>query len=180
MKVLGLAGRSGSGKDYLAGLLQYSQGFYPVSFADQLKVVTALEYGYSYVDVFHNKPPEIRSKLQEMGVNAREMNPDVWIEALEMWLARWYERWGVEKFVVTDVRFPNEADWVREKMGGKVIRLESDRPNSLTPEQRQHPSETLVDTLTVDAYVNNDSHILRNELELAATVVLREWGWAKP
>ncbi len=69
------------------------------------------------------KQPEVRRLLQDLGVGARRvLGPDVWVRALERRLPleqrpHTFDR--TDRFVVTDVRFCNEADWVRE-MGGEV------------------------------------------------------------
>ena len=60
--------------------------------------------------------------------------------------------------IIPDTRFPNEIDLLKQE-GFIVDHLRVVRPgfeNDLTPEQRMHPSETALDNVEPDAYINND------------------------
>src|SRR5690606_31883458 len=79
-----------------------------------------------------------------LGVAARHhLGDDVWVKAVE----RTMSLYG--KYVITDVRFPNEYAWIRSK-GGVIIRIT--RPG--VGPVNDHVSERLADA---DMYVNNDS-----------------------
>ncbi len=58
-------------------------------------------------------------------------------------------------WVITDVRFPNEAQAIKEK-GGYVIRI--DRPG--VKPINDHPSETSLDTWKFDYKIDNVSDIV--------------------
>lgn len=57
------------------------------------------------------------------------------------------------KWIIADMRFPNELEAVKEK-GGITIRVERDTEN-----QSNHESETALDTATFDYVVNNNATI---------------------
>lgn len=69
-------------------------------------------------------------------------------------------------YVITDVRFPNEADVIRAR-GGKVIRIE--RPGFATGEFQDHPSESEVKNCAYDALVVNDKHLGHLYDQISAT-----------
>lgn len=65
---------------------------------------------------------EVRRFLQNLGVAARDtFGPTFWVDQLVSWI----ERSGHDRIVVPDVRFPNEAEAIREA-GGLLVRI--DRP----------------------------------------------------
>lgn len=79
---------------------------------------------------YAKKEPEVRRLLQALGVAMRtHVGPDVWVDAV----MRQYDALSVPhatlsgfetipKVVITDVRFPNEAQAIRER-GGQVWRI---------------------------------------------------------
>ncbi len=97
---------------------------------------------------------------------------NVWCRVLGAWLRTWNERWGLRRFVVTDVRFPNEADWIREH-GGLVVKLYG-RGRKLTAEQRAHPSEAGVDAITPDLAIDNSPE---NSVEAVNELLDTVKGW---
>lgn len=108
--------------------------------------------------------PEVRRFLQELGTGAREvLGDDVWVRALENKLVkagRMAEGKSSQPFsdyiIVTDVRFPNEADWIHEK-GGKLIRVH--RPFFDNGVGTDHPSEAFVEDLPVDYTLLNEHRL---------------------
>lgn len=92
---------------------------------------------------------EVRRLLQEYGVAIREIQEDFWVRAtLDRALA--VEASGTP-VVVTDVRFPNEADEVRER-GGVIVRIV--RPGQVSNDS--HASETALDDYVEDVLIVND------------------------
>lgn len=83
--------------------------------------------------------------LQWYGTDvARKHNPDVWVQALETRLALDTPEFAI----VTDVRFPNEAAFIK-KAGGflvEVIRLNAEGTQYIDPgRDPNHPSEVSLD-----------------------------------
>lgn len=165
IRVVGLTGFAGSGKDTAAGGL-VAAGFHRMAFADGVReLALALDpwiasQGLSPVPLrlsllvakrgWHwvKGCPEVRETLQNIGKGVRDIvGAHAWINALD---CRW-SRAGLPDTVITDVRYPNEAAWVR-RWGGVVIRV--DRPG--VGPVNGHESETLVGAIEVDATVVND------------------------
>lgn len=114
-----------------------------------------------------------RLMLQLIGTEGgRELlHPNLWVNSLFVDYKEYCSKWDSEgldretKFpdwIITDCRFPNEADAVRQR-GGIVIRL-----NRFTEEQSQHSSETALDNYkNFDYVIDNNGTLddLRNELK---------------
>ncbi|QAY17739.1 deoxynucleoside monophosphate kinase [Streptomyces phage Asten] len=100
--------------------------------------------------------PEVRELLQRTGTEAgREiLGENVWVNALFGGFDR-----ENDALVVTDVRFPNEADAIRER-GGTLIRVE--RPGVLPKRASDgtvHRSETALDRYGFDHVIVNDMSV---------------------
>jgi hypothetical protein len=144
MKLLGLAGKAGTGKDTLARRIQAAWGYAPVAFAWQLKHELIALREATWDQVFVAKPPAIRQRLIDYGMQMRAVDPDYWIRHLEAQLRSQKTFQGITRFVITDVRFENEAEWIH-RQGGTVLWLEAPRraaASNLTEDQRAHESET--------------------------------------
>lgn len=110
--------------------------------------------------------PEVRRLLQELGVAVREhIHDDVWVEAALVKIAR-----VPGPVVVTDVRFPNEAEMIRTRCG-KIARVF----RSISAGADSHVSETALDHLCPDYSIRNDSSIaaLHAEADSVAADLLR-------
>lgn len=94
-----------------------------------------------------------RQSELEQAFARRDLKPgeNCWVDGMKNHLM-WE---GDTSFVVADVRFPNELDMIR-KMGGVVWRVE--RP-SMSRIPATHPSEQFIDTLPVEATIQNDSTV---------------------
>ena len=173
-KLLGVVGRLNSGKGEVAEILGEEYRFISFSLADPLKLVIR-----DLFDIDENvlwgpsekRTGEVRRMLQELGTDfARKYRPNVWAEKLRRRIVtarndgldylQLYNRHDfavAQGIVVPDVRFPNEADTVRE-LGGKLIRVV--RPGSgdhETEEATGHESENSADDIVVDRRIINDS-----------------------
>lgn len=144
MKIVGISGKAGSGKDFLGRLLR-RYGYQNIAFAWPLKL-EATEAGIPFEEAFYTKPPHVRLWLQERGVYRRSQDPRYWIRQLDSLMRVLHDQGGIPNFVITDMRFPNEYYFVRS-MGGKTIRLlHGDRPYPLAgSEAASHISETALD-----------------------------------
>ena len=114
--------------------------------------------------------PEVRAVLQRLGTDVvRTMAPDLWVDqamqrvdALREPIAyAWGGRViaGEYPVVLTDVRFPNEADAIRDR-GGLLLRVV--RPRHVV-DLDAHPSETALDDYPEDAVIANEGTV--EELE---------------
>lgn len=169
--LIGLSGYARSGKDTVAKILQEKYEFTPLSFTTALNdVLLATD---PYVDFDHQGPrrlssvinnvgwerakdvyPEVRRLQQRLGTDgAREhIDDDVWIQALYNNNVDLIENGLV---AITNVRFPNELDFVKDFMGGYTIRVE--RPG-YTP-ANGHISDTALDGYEFDVVIQNDGSL---------------------
>lgn len=113
------------------------------------------------------QPMTVRDFLQKLGTDAMRMglHPNVWVNAL---MADYQKELRIEtdhpysehltakypNWIITDVRFPNEAQAIKDK-GGIIIRI--DRPG-VSP-INDHPSETGLDDWKFDYKIANLSDI---------------------
>lgn len=194
MLIVGVAGRAQHGKDTVGGVLRQEFGFYVMKFAGALRELLAavnpvlscgevrgmsLEWVLEHGDWDTAKAhPEVRRMLQDLGTCARSIiGEDVWIRALERRLAD-AETAGIERVVITDVRFTNEAEWVHAQ-GGEVWLVVRTNPGGSVAEviSSAHPSEREALTLPYDRLLvaqSGEVDHLREEARAAARALLDE------
>ena len=86
-----------------------------------------------------------------------------------MVMARELTRYSADPlFIIDDLRFPNEAKWVRER-GGHVVRLINDP--YIQQETNGHVSEQCFDDLGEQILVHNAPGDLRGTVEMIRTMV---------
>lgn len=156
MILVGLSGCAGVGKTHLINHYLHKWGYYDAPLADELKVRAVAQGVASYEDAFYHKPPAVRMWLQEEGTErGRDVfGENIWCNTLLTRLRRVSSSWGLQRFVVSDVRFPNEVRFVLDN-GGIVLRVEAPQryaSNGMTPEARQHRSERALDDFPVHQY----------------------------
>jgi len=173
--IIGFSGKIGSGKDYVAKhiflpILQEKIGANPLflSFADPLKQECALRYGCSYEKLYKDKDVFTRTKLQEVGSKIRnKYGTSVFVRAMEMAIKLHHERSNINFFIIPDVRFPEEMNFIREN-NGKVYRViakgrtydklhKECKGNEKEMKARSnHESETALDDQSFDWHIYND------------------------
>ena len=180
--LLGLSGYARSGKDTVADIL-FDHGFKRLAFADTLReAIYRLNptvflqnddwAGFvplqEVVDTFgweqaKKVTPEVRDLLQRLGTEVgRDMfGTNFWVDQT----FRKLESDPGQRFVLTDVRFPNEADAVRDA-GGFVLRV---RREGFGP-VNGHSSETALDGYEFDAFIDNDGTIPELATQVAELV----------
>lgn len=180
MEIIGLSGYARSGKDEAAKVLVEEFGFKRVAFADKLREVlyelnpivfqtwerksetfldtepitvwvqdVIAEHGWDgYKETIYG--PEIRRLLQRLGTEAGRQTlwDSIWVDAA---LTGHPED---ARLVITDCRFPNEAEAVTER-GGSIWRVK--RPG--VGPANDHPSETSLDDWNFDVRVSNNGTI---------------------
>lgn len=144
MEIIGLSGFARSGKDEAAKILVEEFGFKQVAFADKLREVlyalNPLVVGYDKHGIANTEPrflqyiigrygwngyketpygTEIRRLLQRLGTEAGRQTlwDSIWIDAA------FSDVEPDDKIVISDGRFFNEFDAIRER-GGRVWRIE--------------------------------------------------------
>ncbi len=199
-RIIGVLGRKRHGKDTFAARLCNEHGFTRLAFADKLREAAlkldpvipvypeeygllpggwALPYGPAapylprlshLVDVLGweaaKELREVRRTLQHMGVGVRDLDPDFWVRIVLTEAAQ-----IPGPVVVTDVRFPNEVDAVRNHFRGRTVRIVNPR---IVPPAQEHISESALDSYTPNVTVLNTGTIEdlhRHADELATALV---------
>jgi hypothetical protein len=178
--IFGFSGKMGTGKNYICENLflpmlkqVYNQDAVQMAFADQIKVNVMVKYNISKFEVFDDKNYKIRQLLQHEGTTEGRYGKgeNIWISYLENWMNVHKSR-GVYNFVITDVRFKNEADFIKSK-GGRIIRVDAPdrhldriKKENLTPDIYEHISETDLDNYSkFDLVMDNryGANLIRNK-----------------
>ena len=177
--LIGLTGLAGSGKDTVRGILE-DTGFTGFAFADPIRqmlreLLTSNGIDSAYMDDRALKEAEIpalgvsyRHMAQTLGTEwgRRCLGNDFWLRIAGAYMADISATADADPvpFVISDVRFNNEATWIR-KRGGVIWRI--DRPG--TAPVRAHASETQMAFIDVDATISNSGslHALRYEVCMA-------------
>ena len=110
VKVIGLSGAAGSGKDYVAKTYFIDEyGFRNISLAWHFKIDCIAKGQADYDEVFNTKPPRVRRLLQILGTEqGRELwGENVWVNTVFSWMMLFHKDWGIDRFIIPDVRFPN-------------------------------------------------------------------------
>lgn len=149
--IIGISGKIGSGKDTCASYLVQNYSFQQRSFAYNLKHVVSIITGTPLEDQFtidgKNKHLSqfnrtIGELQQYIGTELfrNQLHTDTWVMSLMNTIN------PKDLVVISDVRFPNEADAIIER-GGIVIRLEGDPAKIRENSNRDltHISETALD-----------------------------------
>lgn len=157
--VVGLLGYAGAGKDSVAEALEEC-GYKRLAFADPLKKVASdlfpevreavSEHGD---DAAKRKHEFVRQIYQNLGKSLRDaLYEDIWLEVLLRKMEKLSSGQGIERFVISDVRYPNEAQAILRFSKGFLIGV--DRPG--VGPVNGHDSEQLPRIITPDFWIVND------------------------
>lgn len=181
--LIGFLGGAGSGKDTAAEAL-VAAGWRRVAFADPVRQMALAIDPYVLADGEPvllgdlvasvgwdeaKRHPDVRRILQRVGTEAGRgvIGDNVWTMLASRAIAA-AKGEGQDRIVITDVRFPNEADFIRNK-GGLLIKIE--RPD-LAP-LNGHASEIGQYVIKPDAIIVNDSTI--DDLRRTTLTVVADW-----
>ena len=142
---IGLVGLAGSGKDTAASILCASLNYKIESFAAELKR-TCLFLGWD-----GEKDARGRKLLQDVGMAFREYSEDIWVNLTCGKLL------PNVPHVFSDVRFINEAEYIKNKLNGILIRII--RNDLALTETHEHISESGQVEIPVDYVILNDGSI---------------------
>ena len=167
-RLIGLAGKAGSGKTEVSRYLCENHGFHHMKFAGPLKsMIKALfwDMGYSESDIYEmvegnskqanmwglsgNTP---RNLMQTLGTEwGRDcLDKDFWVNITRQKIIT-----CPGPVVIDDTRFDNEAEMIRD-LGGVVVQV--DRPSGFAKLDVPHSSEDgITDDLISDYIINNGS-----------------------
>ena len=167
--IIGLCGRAGSGKDTVRSFLEHKHDFAGLAFADPIRaMVRELLTSNGCSDEYITSRELKEAEIPGLGVSARHMmqtlgtewarkclGEDFWLKLSATYMADLRSQ-GYRHFVVSDVRFANEAEWIRAQ-GGEIWLI--DRPG--LPSVRDHVSECV--HFRVDQVLRNDGTLTRLE-----------------
>lgn len=152
--VISVAGKAQVGKDYFAQTLKEylekeGKKVVIIHYADYLKFICKQYYGWN-----GEKDESGRSLLQFVGTDlVRKLNKTFWVDTVLSFIRVFKNEF--DWFIIPDCRFPNEIDSLRYVLEDKFVSVNLFRTNygekfenSLTEEQRNHPSETALDEYT--------------------------------
>jgi hypothetical protein len=159
MRLIGLAGLARSGKDSVANHLVQKHGFHQVAFADPLRDM--LEFGLG-IDP-HYLTEDKESLIPWLGVSARHLlqtlgtewgrgciRTSFWIDVLTHSVQMFGD--DTDSIVISDIRFNNEANWVRSR--GQLWHIS--RPAEDRDIVNPHSSELGIIPLAGEAIITND------------------------
>jgi len=159
MQIIGLTAPAGSGKTTVANLLVTRHGFAELSFAAPIRdfVCDLLDIGPGVLDAIKDHPHPVlcsrspREFMQRLGTEfARDVfGADIWIRVLQLRVERILRVNRVGGIVISDVRFGNEAEWVRQR--GQLWRLTRGGR-----EVQSHISELGIPEIDEDRTLDND------------------------
>jgi len=157
--VIGFAGKARSGKDTAGKYLVDEYQFLRYSFAQPLKDAAKIMFHLTDKQVEQKEKPaepwgkSPRELYQKLGTDvARSIDVNVWVKGAEIFKK---ENPG-RSIVITDVRFSNEAYWIRNQ-GGIVVYLNSETRG--IHEHTGHSSENGISGDDVDIIIQNDGTI---------------------
>lgn len=189
MQIIGLSGYARSGKDEAAKVLVEEFGFIRVAFADKLRdflyalnppVAPSKEHGgmvllQEVIDVYgwdgykaSKFGPEIRRQLQRLGTEAGRQTlwDTIWIDAAFANLPE------DAKVVVTDARFANEAQAIKDR-GGNVWRVTREGVGpAVGADGSIHPSETSLDDWRFDYMLWNNSTLEKYHTDIRSVMAM--------
>lgn len=163
---IGVTGYAQHGKDTVASVLVSEYGFKRLAFADALKELalkvdpivrnpylpaaearlswTVAKFGWEEAKSLE----EVRRLLQELGTGAREiLGDDIWTRIIARKMRSTYD-----PVVISDVRFPNEAEMIHWH-GGEIWRVIRITPEGASYDNGigiDHPSEAQIADIDFD------------------------------
>jgi hypothetical protein len=183
--IIGIAGRAQAGKSTCAQAMVDAHGGAVVALADSLRDVVEAAFGSRY-DTQEAKAarddfwaPRLgeawahgRQILQRVGSELfrEQVHPHFWLFHLELRLSRLPPQ---ALIVIPDVRFDNEAQWVRSHQGFMLRIIRADQP----PAVDGHQSERGISPELIDRTVTSRSVAMTQELGRA---LARECGVRAP
>lgn len=167
ISLVGLTGPAGCGKDTVADLLERHHHFAKIALADPLKRGLEAMFGWQRHQWLNRNwkeavDPDLgfspRKAMQTLGTEwGRGMNDELWIKVCTRQTKKLMDMSMLHQYngvVVSDIRFENEADMIRQQ-GGVVIHLTRQNIANV----RHHTSENGIEFDRKDFLVHNNGPI---------------------
>jgi hypothetical protein len=169
--IIGITGKKFNGKDTLGKYLS-KYGYRRLAFAEPLKQVLKIIFQFNDEQLYGNDKeiPDTywkvspRSIMQFVGTDLfrhqiKKILPDIddniWIEVVKRQILDIWKKNPKQKIVLTDLRFPNEINLIKE-LNGVIIRVKRNIDKSEEEFIVIHESETYIDKLNVDYDFDNN------------------------
>jgi hypothetical protein len=169
--IIGITGRKRNGKDTIGNYLCEHHEFKRFAYADALKEACKSIFNFTdeqlygdlkeVVDPFWGATP--RTVLQFVGTDLFRNNMgkiipnleyNIWVKVVEKKISEEHRLYPHQNIVITDVRFPNEVESIKN-LGGRVIRVSRPELN-ISNGIDVHASEIQIEYLKVDKDLIND------------------------
>lgn len=174
MKIIGLCGKARVGKDSAADVICRELGFSRYAFAKPFKDMLAVAFGLNADQLSGSLKEEV---IPDIGKSPRELqqtlgsewgrylvHEDVWLILAKRYVERCKDL-GVRGLVITDVRFENEANFVRE-LGGNIWHIEREIKGT----ESNHASELGVHIQDEDEVIINSGSFEEYQVCIAGLV----------
>lgn len=170
MVLIGLIGPKESGKDTLADYLVSHYRFQKHAFADPIKQICRIMFLLDPEQLNDHTLKETIDK--KWGLTPRQMMQKLGTDVIrniwdnDFWLKHIDFRLDFNNdIVISDVRFPNEAQWIKDR-GGILVRIDDGRINNSSKDDT-HESETSNADIQEDFCVfNNKKNLLEFHQEI--------------
>lgn len=148
IQLIGITGKAGVGKDTAAAHLVEHHGYERYAFAAPIKRMLGVLGFPEHLFADHVTKEAViqdlgcsyRKLAQTLGTEwGRTIHPEFWLIQAKRAYARACREGHVAGFVISDVRFENEAEWIRSE-GGTVIHLFG-RDTTVDGDAAKHVSE---------------------------------------
>jgi dephospho-CoA kinase len=168
--IIGITGKKFSGKDTL-GKLFINYGYRKIAFADALKDTVKNIFDFTeeqvngtqkeIVDEYWKKTP--RQIMQFIGTDMfrnhmseliPEIDKNIWCYVVKRKIENAQQKNKNSLFVITDVRFPNEAEIIKN-MGGVIIKITRDNIEN----SDVHESENSINLINYNYVFENNGSI---------------------
>ncbi len=169
-QIVAICGLMRSGKDTVADYLIAKYGYSKIKIAGQLKEAVKAMFGFTdnqlensekdLIDTRWNITP--RQAMQFLGTDvmqfqAEKLLPNIgrtfWISSMVMTMKSFPDK----KYVVSDLRFIHELDYLKNAYPGNVFVIRVDRPQNES--LSNHSSEVDFKNMIVDACLKNDGDL---------------------
>lgn len=158
-RVIGIAGRARTGKDTVANFIIAAVGGYRYGFADPIRAMM-VPLGIDMSDPYWQARKEdtipvlntsARRIMQTLGTDwgRNLISEDLWVMIAAQRLMQ-----SGHGMVIPDVRFDNEATWIR-KQGGRVLHLKRESAEAI----QAHASEGGIEAHDEDMMLSNDGSL---------------------
>ena len=163
--IIGLVGQLGTGKDYITEniLIPFfgKDKCQILSMGDSLKVELMVHMNIDFEKLYIKKDKDSRRLLQVYGTDImrRKHGDDIWARYVNAWI-KVHKFRGKEVIIIPDIRFENEAKYIKSNQGLLIKINANDRNLDKINQEKlnteiKHRSETGVNNIECDFYLDN-------------------------